>query len=80
LIEGGTFSYAGTKENNEQFYQPARDINGITIKSIIEALERIGVDNIPVTQTTELKVLSETLQTFSDIIEKSPSNRLLKDI
>jgi len=80
LIEGGTFSYAGTKENNERFYQPARDISGITIKSIIEALERIGVDNIPVAQTTELKVLSETLQTFSDIIEKSPSNRLLKDI
>ncbi len=80
LVEGGIFSYAETKEDNERFYQPARDINGITIKSIVEALERIGVDNIPVAQTTELKVLSETLQTFSDIIEKSPSNRLLKDI
>jgi len=80
LVEGGIFSYAETKENNELFYQPARDINGITIKSIIEALERIGVDNIPVAQTSELKVLSETLQAFSDVIEKSPSNRLLKDI
>jgi len=80
LVEGGIFSYAETKEDNERFYQPALDINGITIKSIIEALERIGVDNIPVAQNTELKVLSETLQTFSDIIEKSPSNRLLKDI
>jgi membrane protein len=80
LVEGEILSYAETKEDNERFYQPARDINGITIKSIIEALERIGVDNIPVAQTTELKVLSETLQTFSDIIEKSPSNRLLKDI
>ncbi|MGB2929207.1 MAG: YihY/virulence factor BrkB family protein [Desulfobacterales bacterium] len=80
LVEGSIFSYAETKEDNERFYQPARDINGITIKSIIEALERIGVDNIPVAQTTELKVLSETLQTFSDIIEKSPYNRLLKDI
>ena len=80
LVEGGIFSYAETKEDNERFYQPALDINGITIKSIVEALERIGVDNIPVAQNTELKVLSETLQTFSDIIEKSPSNRLLKDI
>lgn len=80
LVEGGIFSYAETKENNELFYQPARDINGITIKSIIEALERRGVDNIPVAQTSELKILSETLQAFSDVIEKSPSNRLLKDI
>jgi len=80
LVEGGIFSYAETKENNELFYQPARDINGITIKSIIEALERRGVDNITVAQTSELKILSETLQAFSDVIEKSPSNRLLKDI
>jgi len=80
LVKGGIFSYAETKENNERFYQPARDINGMTIKSIIEALERIGVDNIPVAQTSELKVLSETLQAFSGVIEKSPSNRLLKDI
>jgi membrane protein len=80
LVEGGIFSYAETKENNELFYQPARDINGMTIKSIIEALDQIGVDNIPVPQTSELKVLSETLQSFSDVIEESPSNRLLKDI
>ena len=80
LVEGGIFSYAETKENNGLFYQPARDINGITINSIIEALEQIGVDNIPVVQTSELKVLSETLQSFSHVIEKSPSNRLLKDI
>jgi len=80
LVEGGIFSYAETKENNELFYQPARDINGITINSIIEALERTGVDNIPIVQTSELKVLSETLQAFSHVIEKLPSNRLLKDI
>ena len=80
LVKGGIFSYAETKENNERFYQPARDINGMTIKSIIEALERIGVDNIPVAQTAELEVLSETLQSFNDVIEESPSNRLLKDI
>jgi len=80
LVEGGIFSYAETKKTNELFYQPARDINGMTIKSIIEALDQIGVDNIPVPQTSELKVLSETLQSFSDVIEESPSNRLLKDI
>ena len=80
LVKGGIFSYAETNEDNERFYQPARDINRMTIKSIIDALEGIGVDNIPFAQTSELKVLSETLQSFSDVIEKSPSNRLLKDI
>ena len=31
-------------------------------------------------QTKELKILAETLKTFNDTIEKSPANKLLKDI
>ena len=61
-------------------YQPARDINAITINSVIEALEQKGVDNIPIAQTAELKHLSEALKTLNDEIDKSPANRLLKDI
>ena len=80
LVESGIFSNTEIKENRELSYQPARDINVITIKSIIEALEQRGVDNIPVAQTAELKSLSEVLQTFSYELERSPANRLLKDI
>jgi membrane protein len=80
LVESGLFSDARTEEYKEPAYQPARDINAFTIKYIIEALERRGADNIPVAQTRELKVLSEALQTFRDEVEKSPANRLLKNI
>ncbi|NOQ20852.1 MAG: YihY family inner membrane protein [Desulfobacterales bacterium] len=80
LVESGIFSIAEIKGNKELAYQPARDINIITINSIIEALEQKGVDNIPVAQTPELQSLSEVLSTFSAEIEKSPANLLLKDI
>lgn len=80
FVESGIFSDTYIKEYKELAYQPARDINVISIKSIIDALDQIGVDNIPVSQTSELKVLSEALQTFSDAVDKLPSNRLLKDI
>jgi len=80
LVESGIFSIAEIKGNEELAYQPARDINIITINSIIETLERKGVDNIPVAQTPELHSLSEVLTTFSAEIEKSPANLLLKDI
>jgi len=80
FVESGIFSNIEMKENKELSYQPARDINVITIKSIIEALEQRGVDNIPVAQTAELKSLSEVLQTFSYELERSSANRLLKDI
>ena len=80
LVESGIFSIAEIKGNKELAYQPARDINIITINSIIKTLEQKGVDNIPVAQTPELQSLSEVLSTFSAEIEKSPANLLLKDI
>ena len=82
-VESRLFSVTYTKPDikyNEPSYQPACDINIITTQYVIEALEQNGVDNIPVGQTPELKILSETLQIFKDIIEKSPANRLLRDI
>ncbi|MDH4207193.1 MAG: YihY/virulence factor BrkB family protein [Desulfobacteraceae bacterium] len=80
LVEVGVLSNTELKENEELSFQPARDINFITIKSIIQALEQKGLDNIPVAQTAELKSLSESLKALNDEIEKSPANRLLKDI
>ena len=80
LVESEILSITEIKGNEKLAYQPARDINIITIKSIIEALEQKGVDNIPVAQTPELQSLSEVLWTFSAEIEKSPANCLLKDI
>lgn len=80
LVETGIFSITENKENEALSYQPAFDINMISVKSIIDALDQKGVNHIPVAETPELKSLSETLQSFSDEIEKSPANRLLKDI
>ena len=80
LVEARILSETEAKKNKDVSYQPARDINTITINTVIEALERNGVDNIPVAQTTELSHLSQALETLNEEIEKSPSNRLLKDI
>ena len=80
LVEAGILSYTEAKKNKELSYQPARDINTITISAVIEALDQKGIDNIPVAQTAELSHLSEALKTLNEEIEKSPANRLLKDI
>lgn len=80
LVEAGILSDTELKKNKHVSYQPARDINAITINSVIKALEQKGVDNIPIAQTAEIKHLSEALKILNDEIEKSPANRLLKDI
>jgi membrane protein len=80
LVEASILSCAETQKNKGVSYQPARDINTITINSVIEALEQNGVDDIPVAQTAELGYLSQALKMLNEEIEKSPANRLLKDI
>ena len=43
-------------------------------------LERCGISDIPVEPTPELDTLAESLKTFRDELEKSPANRILRDI
>ncbi len=80
LVESGLFIETRTIEDQNFGYQPARDINGITIRSILEAIENNGIDAIPVAKTEGLMVLSDALKQFSEAMENSPANRLLKDI
>jgi membrane protein len=80
LVECGIVSEVKTNEYKESGYQPARDSEKLTIKYVIDALEHRGTDTIPMTQTQELKVLSESLQVFDNVIEKSPANKSLKYI
>jgi len=80
LVESGIIIDTRTAEYKELAYQPARDINTITVAFVLESLEHRGSNNIPVAKTGELKKLSETLEAFADTTRKLPANKLLKDI
>ena len=80
LVDCGIVSEVKTNEYKESAYQPARDGEKLTIKYVIDAMEHRGTDTIPMVQTQELKILSESLKVFDNIIDKSPANKPLKDI
>jgi hypothetical protein len=80
LIECGLVSDMKPDEYEKSIYQPASDIGAWTIKYVTDALEKRGVNQLPVAQTQELKALSEKLQELGETIEMSPANKLLKDI
>ena len=80
LVESGILSDTRIEEYESPAYQPARGIDAFTPTYIIEALELRGDNSVPAAQTEELKALTETLEKFRDIMEKSPANRPLKDI
>ncbi|MBT8358268.1 MAG: YihY family inner membrane protein [Desulfobacterales bacterium] len=80
LVACNIISDTKTDEYEAFTYQPALDINLLTIKYIVDALDQRGVSHIPVAQTKELNALSESLEELGETIEQSPANKLLKDI
>jgi membrane protein len=69
-----------SQDDKEFAYQPARDINSLTIQYVLEALDQKGTDDIPVARTEDLEALSDALKKFSEAMEHSPANQLLKNI
>ena len=80
LVESKVVSEVCGPENEETAYQPARDIDLYTIKYVIDNLERRGSDHLPVAKSEELDKLSDCLKALGELVEKSPSNVLLKEI
>jgi membrane protein len=80
LTESGIISE--TKESGDKTvaFQPAQCIEKLTIKYVLDALNKRGSNNIPVAESKEIDKLSASLKTFSDIIEKSPANISLRNL
>jgi len=69
-----------TETEGERGYQPALDINTISIQYVIDAMEQRGVNTMPFAHTPEFETLSVLLETFGKTIERLPDNKLLKDL
>lgn len=68
------------EEDKEALYQPARDVEMLTIKRVLDALNNRGNSDVPVAVSEELKRLSDALTALSKITEQAPENTTLKSI
>jgi len=68
------------EEDKEALYQPARDVETLTVKQVIEALENRGNADVPVADSQDLRKLTGTLAAFGEIVERAPANVTLKRI
>jgi membrane protein len=80
LVQSRVITETRTKEDQKFGYQPARDINTLTIKYVVDAIDQNGTNSIPVARTEEFEALSDALEKFREEMDISPANRLLKDI
>ncbi|MFO7998371.1 MAG: YhjD/YihY/BrkB family envelope integrity protein [Bacteroidales bacterium] len=61
-------------------YQPAMDPNQINVRMVLERLDKKGVDILVVKPSRELDILKGSLKAFSESMEASSHNILLKDL
>ena len=80
LVECGIISETMDRKKRDFAYQPACDINILTVKFIIDALEKNGVKEIPFIRTSEINKVSGVLKSMDKLIEESSTNVLLKSI
>src|SRR5262252_9910508 len=59
-------------------YQPACDIQCLTIAEINERLDTQGLGAVPIVESLEVQKLRETLKQFQEINEQSPANMKLR--
>ena len=76
----GLFSTVTTEEGVEAAYQPARDIGGITVKTVLDVLEQSGSAGLPFTPAEDIRGISDVLDAFGATIGRSPENRLVTDL
>jgi membrane protein len=67
-------------EGDEELYQPARDIHGITVEDVVRSLAQHGSSDIPVEEGPWLKSIRQSLDAFQESNRKSDSNRLLLEL
>ena len=80
LVEGGIVSELAADNPKVRSYQPAVDINKITIEYIYNQMELVGGDNMIVTESDELNKITRIHEHLLHSIRESPSNILLKDL
>jgi membrane protein len=66
--------------NNGIGYQPAHDVNKISILYVMEALNFHKEKEMPIISSKELETIIKSLNDFTKLIENSPANLLLKNI
>lgn len=67
-------------EQKERLYQPALDINRLTVSYVFSRLDKKGVEQTMVIKNKDYEKVISMLEKFDKLIDKSDSNILIKDL
>ena len=80
LLETAIISETVTKSVKENAYQPAQDIEKLTVGYVFNLVERHGQDSMTTDDSKELKAMVKVVDSLSDEVLNSKSNKLVYEI
>ena len=80
LIDCNVVSEVVTDVANDTAYQPALDINRITVVYVLERIQKSSGIDLSLADSPELEQINTILDSFSATLEQSENNKLLLDL
>lgn len=80
FVSAGIFMEMKTDKDKEIVYQPGITESKFTVKTVIEALEKNGVNTLPISDTNELIHINQLMQDLEKSLDTDLGNSNIKDI
>jgi len=80
LEDTGLVATTDISQTREYAFQPAMDTHSITIRTVLERLDKKGMNVLIAKPTPTLEQIKSALHQFYDLLENTDQNRLLKDL
>ena len=80
LMETGMVAVVSTTQLNGQAFQPARDIQQISVAGVLEAWDKLGDDMLPFASNGTTESIRRTLKALYQEMHQSQANCLVKDL
>jgi len=80
MSEANLISEVVADKDEEIAYQPARDIATMDVFYVIERLENLGESNLNFAQESDFKQIKQKMLELHEVLRKSSSNVLVKDL
>jgi len=80
LVEASVLSEVKQNDSGKTCYQPAQDVGKLTIKRVLDSLDKQGKETLPTVSDEEFEKLSDTLESMDRLLDSSPENMALRDL
>ncbi|MBN2467733.1 MAG: hypothetical protein JXD19_06230, partial [Deltaproteobacteria bacterium] len=80
LVEAHVLTTVKQNDDSKRYYQPAQNVDRLTIKSVIDLLNKRGKEGIPLNDNQALDKISSKIESMDRLMADAPENIALKDL